>query len=111
MNPYPFEALNHFTVPCAFTSTTSVIGIALPLLVRSPGTPRPVTPWAQAPRLLPARKKGRKVCPWSPSNESKGNTRATNATCKLPQKGGFVHAQAQIGDHLEYTLTYCDYKT
>src|SRR6266704_2753500 len=44
MNPYPFEALNHFTVPCSFTAQphmhdpdrigTSDIGIALPLLVR-----------------------------------------------------------------------------
>src|SRR2546430_15265310 len=80
MNPYPFEALNHFTVPCSFTYTTSLIRIALPLLVRSWNSLKRFS--LRLPKcrdsLQPA-KKGRKVCPCSPSNESKGNTRATNA--------------------------------
>jgi hypothetical protein len=27
MKPYPFEALNHFTVPCSFTATTPQVGL------------------------------------------------------------------------------------
>jgi hypothetical protein len=70
------------------------IGIALPLLVRFLViAQRPASDHSRSnsrkrfpkPRdsLQPA-KKGRKVCPCSPSNESKGNTRATNAIQTVP---------------------------
>jgi hypothetical protein len=70
------------------------IEIALPLLVRFLVTAQPPPSnhsrsdghYRSSKRrdsLQPA-KKGRKVCPCSPSNESKGNTRATNAIQTVP---------------------------
>jgi hypothetical protein len=70
------------------------IEIALPLLVRflviaqrpasnhSRSDSRQRSP-KRRDSLQPA-KKGHKVCPCSPSNESKGNTRATNAIETVP---------------------------
>src|SRR5712664_1593647 len=72
MKPYPFEALNHFTVPCSF-DTAADLELELHCFSWSgPGLPSAGT--SSSPQ-----KKGRKVCPCSPLNESKGNTRATNA--------------------------------
>src|SRR5712664_1839770 len=80
MKPYPFEALNHFTVPCSF-DTAADLELELHCFSwyvswatkrRTPRSPK------RRDILQPA-KKGRKVCPCSLLNESKGNTRATNA--------------------------------
>src|SRR5258708_1671052 len=87
MKPYPFEALNHFTVPCSF-DTAADLELELHCFSwyvswatkrRTPRSPK------RRDILQPA-KKGRKVCPCSPLSESKGNTRATNAEPKHTTK-------------------------
>src|SRR6266852_1960466 len=64
MNPKPLLALNHFTVPCSFTVIPS-FGLSYLVLLD---------------RLQPSNKKGCKCELAAPLNESKGVTRATNAT-------------------------------
>src|SRR5713226_3628967 len=80
MKPYPFEALNHFTVPCSF-DTAADLELGLHCFSWSVcwSTQRVRTPSAKRRDTLPPAKKGRKVCPRSLLNESKGDTRATNA--------------------------------
>src|SRR5882762_10559148 len=80
MKPYPFEALNHFTVPCSFDTAVD-LELGLHCYSRSVcwSTQRRRASSAKRRDILLPAKKGRKVCPCSLMNESKGNTRATNA--------------------------------
>jgi hypothetical protein len=87
MNPYPFEALNHFTVPCSFTALPHLRGldwvqaddlwIALLLLVPVLATAMQSPPQWQD--TFYPQKKAAKFVLAAQSNEPKGKTRATNA--------------------------------
>src|SRR6266436_1329754 len=98
MKPKPLEALNHFTVPCSFTSHPRV---------RDSGKSRRYfelfcvscsASWElqhgfrSVANGLSHEKKGRKDCPCSPSIKTKGITRAKNATKRVPQSAQFVHS-------------------
>src|SRR6266446_1003715 len=101
MKPKPLEALNHFTVPCSFTSHPRLsarlgkvhdICIDLRFLLCVLG----ITARIPKRRKMAFRtKKGRKDCPCSPSIKPKGITRATNAIKRVPQSGQFVHSYGQ----------------
>src|SRR5260370_23616818 len=102
MKPKPLEALNHFTVPCSFTCQPHMrnsdrvgivdIGIAVRLLARSwelqHGFP-------SVAKSFHPKKKATKIVLAAPSNESKGITRATNASKRVPQSAQFVHSYEQ----------------
>src|ERR1700685_4526658 len=89
MKPEPFEALNHFTVPCSFTATTPRVGIALLLLVALPGTVKGTAP--RLPKivtsLVPIQKTPQSIRLAAFVIGPKGNTRATNADCDSTIKG------------------------
>src|SRR6266446_2734326 len=101
MKPKPLEALNHFTVPCSFTSHPRVrdsgrsrryfeLFAFLALRLGNYSTA------SQASQIaFRTKKKGRKDCPCSPSIKSKGITRAKNATKRVPQSAQFVHSYGQ----------------
>src|SRR5271155_460403 len=92
MKPYPFEALNHFTVPCSFTATTPQVGIALRLLVAFPGYADGERPQMSQDRDAFSPQNAAKLPTCSALlSGSKGSTRATNARPMVPRKGPFVH--------------------
>src|SRR6266852_8815471 len=79
MKPYPFEALNHFTVPCSFDTAADLELKLLCFSWSGPGLPSAGTSSAR-------KKKAAKFVLAAPLNESKGNTRATNADSKNTTK-------------------------
>src|ERR1700688_1732718 len=104
MNPYPFEALNHFTVPCSFNAYLACLirlrASLAPCLTSCPVASGNLCDFRRAtsPDLrrdtLRTQKKDCKFVLAAPLNESKGITRATNATVRLTQNGRIVHTDS-----------------
>jgi hypothetical protein len=109
INPKLFEALKHCTVPCSLTSTTS----DAPPRIRSGSDVatalflygRTNTAFPKHRDSLQPAKQGCKDCLGSPSNDSKGNTRATNTSQRVPSNSPFVHAGGKYLTALRHFLS------
>src|SRR5271154_4108206 len=102
MKPNPFDALNHFTVPCSFTLQPRIELLCRldPFPKESPRTDREAVNSLipQAPSLPVARKNQsseKQTAPLFPP--ARGNTRATNAMENSTIKRDFCPCQRRTG--------------